>query len=400
MERKNLDKVIEILEEKGFLGLLFAAYELSKIKTKAVSEFRLIEKENEDFSNKNLEFEKKIPSLESENKSLKEREIKLEADNKTLSDRIRKLDKQISDYETSDEAKQKEQDRRVSELLTAKDSFNSKEERILQEKEESIESYFKNLKESWENHENEMIERLQNFAEKKGYERSKNYFVKEDFSNKVSKGSKPDFSFKIGKQFVIFDAKKLDLLSKVNDEKDPELKKQKLFKLAAEKVKSNGELLRKYLSVKNVNSLMYEIVPLEVLPYLKETRIQLNKDFGEVQVIAIEHVPTIIELLERIEGYDNLADIDPKERDKIAQVIANQMNVTNKFVTDNLKNSRDYFQIIQKSRDLLSDDMTEKISTHQKITKTDKKLLDEFSEVTGNAAQHNLLEVKLPEEKK
>lgn len=382
-----------------------------KNETSALNELKVekktLQNKYDDLLDKNNKLESDLASnntADSKDKErLKELEVDkrtLESEKKSLNDEIKKLESKIGSLEKQLENKSENYDKKHDKLESNIDNYNKKVDELNQKEQEKIKEYFNNLNSAWQSHEDSMIDRMLNIAEKKGYKRNNSYFIRDDFSNNVAKGFKPDFVVKIGKQYVIFDAKKLDLVSKVDDIKDPEKRKLELFKLAAEKAKSNGKLLSKYLNVENVNPLMYEIVPSEVLSYLQDTMINLDKDFGEVQIISVEHVPTIIELLERIESYDELADMDPKFRDKAAWVIGSQKNVLNKMSTDGIKNIKEYFQINQKAGELLDDDFKNKILSNMKTSKTDKKILEELAEVTGKAVENNLLEVKMPIDEK
>jgi hypothetical protein len=247
--------------------------------------------EKNEMSGKNKQMFARLTSLEKDyslaQQQLLESKEKIVANESLKTQREKEFDKKVSDLESSRRSLEEEKIR------------VQKEEELKRQQEEELRNRI------WNEHENKAIAKLKELCQKPAFAFPffENTVLPDSFDGKL----KPDFLVDFMGQYIIFDAK----MTK------PDSANSLLNYLKAQ-VKSTAKKIKESKNSEEIFKTVFFVVP--DLADLKET--SFFEEGYEFYAVSLESLEPILAAYKKISYYENIEQIDPKERENIVQLIA------------------------------------------------------------------------------
>ena len=215
------------------------------------------------------------------------------------------LSTKVIKFETTSEQKDKELKDALTQIQTARESFEDEKKRVRKADEDIREKASKERDRMWNEHESKVATRMIELCQTPEYQlpiyTNKNIPVElvEVFGARF----KPDILIQLENQFVVFDAK--------------HSKSEQLATYISNQVKSFAV---KADSNKLIYPAVFFVVPTPALVELKQTT--FTEAGYRVYIVGLESLPVLLAMFKRIEGYALADKLDPAERENIVTALA------------------------------------------------------------------------------
>jgi len=307
---ENLAKFFQNIRSIGIFGRIFSWNRILQQASAAVVEIKILINEINELSQKFLDSQSMIQSLQKDIDYLKksnaditkELALKNQEYQKLISDKIEK-ERELAAFKESEISRQQQYEHKITELNSLKQQIDDDRRRIQKEREQEIENHYNQMKELWKDHEKQVELILRNICTRHQIE----YIDKE----KVPFRGKPDNSIKICDEYIIFDAK-----SPASDDLDN-------FPLY---LKNQAESVKKYIKENNVHKQIFLVIPSNTLH--KINQFFYNMAEYDVFIITIDSLEPILLALKKIEDYEFAEQLSPEERDNICRIIGKFAHAT------------------------------------------------------------------------
>jgi hypothetical protein len=306
--------------------------------------------------------EKTLHEKEGKGKQLFVQITKIQEENKALQEKNEFAFKTKAELDQRVIALEKQTAQNLTQLESAKKSFEAEKVRIQDEEKAKAEHQYEEKQRMWNEHENRVLANLKEIVQKPaiGFPSYDNTNLPAEFSGRF----KPDFMISFLGQYMIWDAKKSkDIANYINAQ----------VKTTATKIKNRDDI---YPTV-------FFVIPTEELPLLRKT--YFFEDGISFFVVSVEACEPIMAAYKRITEYDQIKDFDPQDRDAIVNLIANYdrhlsfRNATDVLLTENAIN-------VMKSKESLPEELQDEIQTRKanmrsfKLPEADVKKLAQSTE--------------------
>lgn len=258
-----------------------------------IGEFAKVKQELSEKTGELIRIEKQLEGLNSKNEQYLER--------------LKNAGKKISDLEARDEQRDKEKTQSIADALKIRDSFEEQKKRLIEKEEAKQEKAKNDRNRIWNDHEQQTVATLKEVCRKSeiDFPTFDNNALPESFDGKF----KPDFLVEFLGQYIVFDAKVNDPDS--NNSLQSYLKNQ---------VKSTAEKIKKSSNAEEIYNVVYLVVPSLALNEL--TQFYFVEQGVHFYIISEESIQPILATFKKVTYYENIDHIDPREREKIIDVIA------------------------------------------------------------------------------
>lgn len=330
---ENLKNFFEEIKKITFLKRIFKWNYIKSLSYKAFSEFEsliVIPKE----------LEKEQHSLE----LLKKDNEHFENDYKKINNQLNNL-KQINEQLTKEntiskqmeENKNKDYEKKVSEINIIYSRAESDRQKVQKDREEEINNRFELLKQTWVKHEEVTENTIREICRKHTIE----YIDKEQVPFK----GKPDNTIKICDEHIIFDAK-----SPVGDD----------LKNFPNYIKLQTESVKKYIKEENIKKDIFLVIPSNTVQEIRQ--FTYNMADYNVYIVTIDALEPIILSLKKIEDYEFTEQLSPEERDNICRVIGKFVHITKRKMQIDYFFTKEFLSIIKRSEIDLPEEILKKVS--------------------------------------
>jgi hypothetical protein len=265
------------------------------------------------------------------NKRKGELEIELSASKKELQltqSELSEVKKQNIQLHSEDEHRKKEHSNSIASLSKLQDQVQADRNKELEDRNTQELERIKNLKETWNRHEENVKVFLKSVCQKNIIE----YVEKVPF-----KGS-PDNTLKICEEYVVFDAK-----SPGGDE---------LHNFQGY-LAQQAEKASKYSKQENVKTDVFFVVPSNTLEILKTYVYK----FGEhnVYIVSIDTLEPVILSLKKIEEYEFVDQLSPEDRENICRVLGRFAHLSKRRIQVDSFFAKQFIELAYKCETLPTD---------------------------------------------
>lgn len=287
----------------------------------------------------NLKNEKIIRFCKEEMFSLKKDIEGIEGKRNDLVKEIKELSNKISKLESNKDEQQQRYDKSIARLEKREEILEKRRQDLEDEQVKKETQKFEDMKRTWQRHEDIVEQAIKQICNK--------YTICYVDKEKVPFVGKPDNSVKIADEFIIFDAK-----SPANESLDNFPKY----------IKSQADLLKKYIKESNVKKDIYLVVPTNTITFI-DTTIYDMSDY-RVYIITVDALEPILLSLRKVEDYAFAEELSPEDRDAICRVIGHfayhtkrRLQIDNFLANQNIE--------LLKSCKYLPEDIQEEVKSHE-----------------------------------
>jgi len=333
----------------GLIGFLVWDKALNK------PEDQNIKKEMEDtYREKITDLEIKLKKAESERDELsgKGKEMfvhltSIKEKHQGLSEKLQETQKQVTQYESEENARDKEFKKQVSDLEEARKSLEDEKARVRKEDELRLEEVEAERDRVWNEHENACLSIMREVCQKP--ELAFSFFDNGNLPNSFDGTLKPDFLVEFLGQYIIFDAKmsrSANLQTYLNEQVKKTVKKIKASKNKDE-----------------IYQTIFFIIPTIEITTLKKTH--FYEEGYSFYVVPIESFEAIVASYKKVTHYELAESFDPKERENIVNLIASYDQHISRQNAINLLTSIEGLKVMHQ-KGSLNDEMREDVETTKK----------------------------------
>jgi hypothetical protein len=345
-----LEVFFEEVKSAGFFKRLFSWSKIQAHGYEAYKEYALLVREQASLNDRindllhQLEDQgRKDEFSGKENDRLKSELTEARASYKTINDRLTECEKTITEFQTSERSRLDDYQSKVSSLNTLMNQVKEDQQRLLQEREQTIRDKMEEMKKTWSAHEARVEETIRGLCKKHQVE-----YLQKD---KVPFKGKPDNTLLICQEYVVFDAKSPegDDLSNFPDY-----------------VKSQAEKASKYVKEKDVRKEIFLVVPSNTIHIFDAHSINLGE--YRAYIITVDSLEPIILSLKKIEDYEFADQLSPEERDDICRIIGRLSHLTKRRIQVDTFFCEEFFDALKSCR-CLPEDLAQKALDYEKSTK-------------------------------
>lgn len=339
------------------------------------------------------EFRNKITRLETEKTGL-ERQIQetekftlkkdLQLDNlsnkvEELNQKISSLNNKVSKFESVEEERRTNYERKIAELNQVKTDLDSERNRLNNERVKEKQDQFDRMKLLWSEHEASVQQRVKQLCQ--------TYLI--NYVDKVPFKGSPDNTIEICNEYIIFDAK-----SPANDD----------LTNFPKYIKAQTDGIKKYANQDSVRKDIFLVIPSNTIDRIS----QLSYNMGDynVYIITLDSLEPIILSLKKIEEYEFADQLSPEERDNICRVIGKFAHTTKRKIQVDQFFANQFIELLVKCKNDLPEDILKSVIEFEKAEKLNppterrskqiltKDLQDKNDSINAEA---KIREIKIPD---
>jgi hypothetical protein len=284
----------------------------------------------------------KINDLQTGTLKLENRITGLEIDLRRVNAEKSEMANAIARFDQAEKSRSEDYQKNISNINAIKAGLDGERQKLHDDKLKEKEESFLKMKQTWQNHENDVKERIKKICLSKEVE----------YVEKVPFKGNPDNTIMIADEYVIFDAK-----SPAGDDLE---NFPKYIRLQTEQVK-------KYIKQDNVKSDLFLVVPSNTLEVLSQY--YFNMAEYNVYVITIDSLDPVISFLKKIEEYSFVNQLSPEERDNICRIIGMFTHTAKRKIQIDSFFSLQFLDIISRSGLNLPQDISKKVEEYEKAEK-------------------------------
>ncbi len=267
-----------------------------------------------------------------------------------LTQQLAEANRKITKYESTEESRKFEADKRIDQLTQSKLDFDAERSRLSDDRIKEKEAQMEQMKKQWANHEAGVKQAIQMICQKHLIEYVENFPLK----------GNPDNSILICDEYVIFDAK-----SPANDnlENFPKY------------IRAQAESVSKYTKQTSVKKDLYLVVPTNTFEVLSQHVYNMGE--YNVYIITKDSLEPIMFSYKKIETYEFAEQLSPEDRDQICRLIGKFVHTTKrKIQLDQFMNGQ-FLELLFKASNDIPDEMIEAVTKYEAAEKlnppTDKR---------------------------
>ncbi len=327
-------------------GLSYEAYDEFGKLSETIAELETQVKQRDlrisDMGNESKILIAKVSDLQTGTIKLEGRITALETELKRITTEKNDLANKVARHEQSEKTHLDEYNKNISNINAIKAGLEGERQKLHEEKLKEKEDAFARMKQTWQNHETDVKERIKKICLTKEVE----------YVEKVPFRGNPDNSIIIADEYVIFDAK--------SPASDDLVNFPKYIRIQTDQVK-------KYIKQDNVKSDLFLVVPSNTLEVLNQ--FYFNMAEYNVYVITIDSLDPIISFLKKIEEYSFVNQLSPEERDNICRIIGRFTHTAKRKIQIDSFFTNQFIDIISKSSENLPKDISKKVEEYEKAEK-------------------------------
>jgi predicted nucleic acid-binding Zn-ribbon protein len=243
----------------------------------------------------------------------------------------------------------KEEDARKTDHSKAMDTFQKWREQIqaernreIEEKQEAELERLKELKQTWNNHEQNVKARIKSLCQKLTIE----------YADSVPFRGTPDNAIRLANEYIVFDAK-----SPGGD--DPGNFPSYL--------KEQAEKAKKYAKQDGVKKDIFFVVPSNTLEVTRQTVFALG-DF-DVYIVSVDVLEPLLLCLQKIETYEFAEQLTPEERENICRIIGRFTHLTKRRIQIDSFFAKQFMEMVLKCDSDLPDEIKKEVAAFEKAEK-------------------------------
>ncbi|MFT5725312.1 MAG: hypothetical protein ACI9JN_002436 [Bacteroidia bacterium] len=294
-----------------------------------------LETENKGLNKNVQDFEKTVLSKDNQVESLN---IKLDDLNK----KITELNNKVSRFETNEESRHKDYEKKIAQLEQVKKDLDGDRTRLSDERVQEQQDQFDKMKRQWTAHETEVEQKIKQLCQ--------THLIK--YVDKVPFRGNPDNTIEICDEFIIFDAK-----SPANDD----------LTNFPKYIKTQTDNVKKYANQDSVRKDVFLVIPSNTIGTIS----QLTYNMGDynVYVITIDSLEPIMLSLKKLEEYEFAEQLSPEERDNICRVIGKFAHTTKRKIQIDQFFANQFIELLVKCKNDLPEDLLKSVIEFEKAEK-------------------------------
>lgn len=272
-------------------------------------------------------------------------ELKLNSLENELSRIIREkneLSNRIARFEQADQIRSEEYQKNVSAVNAIRSGLENDRKMLNEERLREKEEQFEKIRQTWQNHENNVETAIRNIC--------KAHFI--EYVKEVPFKGNPDNTIKIAGEYIIFDAK-----SPAGDD----------LKNFPKYLKLQTENAKKYAKQENVKGDIFLVIPANTLNMIDQFVYRLG-DYNSY-VITIDSLEPIILSLKKIENYEFAEQLTPDERENICRIIGKFSHTAKRKIQIDYFFSYQFLDILSKCGIDLPPDIYKSVQEFEKSEK-------------------------------
>lgn len=242
-----------------------------------------------------------------------------------------------------------EEETRKADHSKAIDSFQKWREQIqadrnreIEERQEAEIQRLKNLKQTWNEHENQVKAKMKMLCQKHTIEYAGTFPFK----------GTPDNAIKLASEYIVFDAK------------SPAAEDLNNF---SSYLKDQAEKAKKYAKQEAVKKDIFFVVPSNTLETIKQTVFALG-DF-DVYIVSIDVLEPLLLCLQKIETYEFAEQLTPEERENICRIIGRFTHLTKRRIQIDSFFARQFMEMVLKCDSDLPEEIKKEVAGFEKAEK-------------------------------
>jgi hypothetical protein len=357
---ENLKEFFEKIKSLGFWQRIFGWREIRTLSYDAYDEFTNLTEKLNLLNNELIKRDSRISDLEKnieKNAEISSNRIsdlisssqKLEHKISLLENEISLLNKEksglsnrIARFEQADQLRAEEFQKNISAVNAVRAGLESDRNKLNEERIREKEEEFEKIKQTWQNHENNVETAIRNIC--------KIHFI--EYVKDVPFKGNPDNTIKIAGEYIIFDAK-----SPAGDDLENFPKYLKL----------QSESVRKYAKQESVKGDIFLVIPSNTLEVIDQFVYRMG-DYN-VYVVTIDSLEPIILSIKKIESYEFVDQLTPDERENICRIIGKFSHIAKRKVQIDYFFSYQFLEIISKCGVDLPPDIYKSVQEFEKSEK-------------------------------
>jgi hypothetical protein len=312
-----------------------------------------LQKELTTSSEQNKIYLKRGQELSNEVTALKTRLESTERELQRLAEMNTKLQK-------DEEYRKQEHSKAIASLESIQSRIQNDRNRELQEKKDAEIMRIIKLKETWNNHQENVKNMIKTICSR--------YTI--EYVDKVPFKGEPDNTIRISNEYVIFDAK-----SPAGDD----LSNFKQY------LKTQRESAKKYVKEQDVKRDVFLVVPTNTLESLDHLVYRLA-DYT-VFIISIDSLEPVILSLQKIEEYEFAEQMSPEERENICRVLGKFVHLSKRRIQIDGFFTKQFFELVYRSEADLPKDILEKVSEFEKAEKINPPIERRAKQISAKELQ-------------
>ncbi len=356
IDKQNLQLFFARVKEITLWQRIFGWAKLKHLSYDAYEEFKSLETDIYQVNQKLDELNSTATKLEAENSSLNKQivsfeKIGIEQENKLsnsnskvedLNSRVNALTNKISKFESIEEERKLEYERKIAELNQVKQNLDNDRKRLSDERVQEKQDSFDKMKKQWNEHETLVEQKIKQLCQ--------NHLVK--YVEKVPFRGSPDNAIEICEEYIIFDAK-----SPANED----------LSNFPKYIKAQTDSVKKYANQESVRKDIFLVIPSNTI----DTISQLSYNMGDynVFVITTDSLEPIMLSLKKIEEYEFAEQLSPEERDNICRVIGKFAHTTKRKIQIDQFFANQFIELLVKCKSDLPEDLLKSVIEFEKAEK-------------------------------
>jgi hypothetical protein len=243
---------------------------------------------------------------------------------------------------SEEEVRKKEHSRAMDTFQKWREQLQADRNREIEERQEAEIERLRNLKQTWNDHENHVRTRMKMLCQKHTIE-----YVTE-FPHRGT----PDNAIKLTNEYIVFDAK------------SPAADDLNNFPLY---LKEQAERAKKYAKQEAVKKDIFFVVPSNTLEVIKQTVFALG-DF-DVYIVSVDVLEPLLLCLQKIETYEFAEQLTPEERENICRIIGRFTHLTKRRIQIDSFFAKQFMEMVLKCDSDLPEDIKKEVAGFEKAEK-------------------------------
>jgi hypothetical protein len=311
--------------------------------------------------------QKDLTTASEQNKIYLKRGTELSNEVSVLSERLESTKRELqrlaemnTKLQKDEEYRKQEHSKGVASLEGIQSRIQNDRNRELQEKKDAEIMRIIKLKETWNNHQENVKNIIKTICSR--------YTI--EYVDKVPFKGEPDNTIRISNEYVIFDAK-----SPAGDD----LSNFKQY------LKTQTESAKKYVKEQDVKRDVFLVVPTNTLESLDHFVYRLA-DYN-VFIISIDSLEPVILSLQKIEEYEFAEQMSPEERENICRVLGKFVHLSKRRIQIDGFFTKQFFELVYRSEADLPKDILEKVSEFEKAEKINPPIERRAKQISSKELQ-------------
>ncbi|HAF30299.1 MAG TPA: hypothetical protein DCG75_14755 [Bacteroidales bacterium] len=355
-EYKSLDSKLKIQEAR----IIDVNNSITKLKTEKEG----LERKSIDVENQMIRKDNLIDNLN----------LKLEELNKLIAD----LSNKVSRFETVEEERTKDYEKKIAQLDQVKKDLDTERTRLNDERFQEQKDQFDKMKKQWSEHESDVEQTIKMICQ--------NHLI--NYIDKVPFKGNPDNCIEICEEYIIFDAK-----SPANND----------LSNFPKYIKIQTDSVKKYANQEAVKKDIFLVIPSNTID--KISQLMYNMGDYNVYIITKDSLEPIILSLKKIEEYEFTDQLSPEERDNICRIIGKFAHTTKRKIQIDQFFNTQFIELLVKCKNDLPEDILSTVIEFEKAEKlnppTEKRakeiLTKELKEKSDSInAEAHIREIEIP----